>query len=714
MRHLIFCLSLVFFGSNLFAQDVYHTGLLSNLMSSYNLPAGNFILANTEEDFLAAAYSWGSSRIDLTVPGNDFSRTSVITVSTAGNNPWDSGFFVRNSQAVNAGDVVLYIFNARTTSGAPGNVSLVIEEVLSGNYSKEVFSPLEIGAEWQTYFAAFETSLGNHPAEGLQFGFHLANAVQTIEFGGIAAINFGDQVSIDDLPNTFDPNNYGGSAADAPWRATAAERIENIRKADINISTISSNGEPVPGVALDINMMRHEFAFGTAIKGCRFPGNNCDNATFRENLLNLDGNGHGFNWVVYENDLKWDAWEENWFGTNEEVASSVQYLADRDIKVRGHVLVWPGWNNLPDDMQANANNEPYLMNRTLEHLETILDYPGIDGNIADWDVINETVVNTDLAAAIAGEPGYTTGREFYQEIFDAASQHAPEAKLYLNDFSTITLSQRANDPAYETKRAHLEELVAAGAAIDGIGFQCHVGAVPNSIPTVIETFDDFYDQFGLEQKVTEFDMPPNVSEELGANYMIDFMTATFSHPSMNGFFFWNFWDVDTWQNPGSNLFDANWNRTPAGDAYVETVFGDWWTNESTESDVEGNAQMRGFKGDYVLTYVCGGETIRDTFTLSEGGIDLELSCDEFLLDVNDQDLSRFFTVAPNPTNGNLRIEHPLGPRTKARMINSFGQTVWQGQLPNQVSQLSLLLPAGSYVLQLFAGEQSIQRKVIIW
>ena len=192
-------------------------------------------------------------------------------------------------------------------------------------------------------------------------------------------------------------------------------------------------------------MQRHDFKFGTAVKGSRFPGGSEYNANFVDRLFNLDGEGHGYNAVVFENDFKWPAWEQEWITTNEQMRSTLDYLTDRDIHVRGHVLLWPGWQNMPDRMQANADDEPYLRQQVFDHLEKLL---GDDGEnfdergVTDWDVLNEINTNTDLAEALAGEPEYATGREFYAEVFTRARELAPDAKLYINDYITLSLKER--------------------------------------------------------------------------------------------------------------------------------------------------------------------------------------------------------------------------------------------------------------------------------
>ena len=67
--------------------------------------------------------------------------------------------------------------------------------------------------------------------------------------------------------------------------------------------------QPITDVQVKIEMLQHEYAFGTAIDERKIAGNKNQNNTYQNKLFNLDGKGHGFSEVVYENGLKWPAWE---------------------------------------------------------------------------------------------------------------------------------------------------------------------------------------------------------------------------------------------------------------------------------------------------------------------------------------------------------------------------------------------------------------------
>ena len=706
---LLFCGSALLGLHALHAQDAYHSALQARLMNDFGLPAGTWPLGDSEARITARLGAYGSQVSYSTVANQDWTREARILVPRQGNNQWDAGYTMNNVEPIAQGDKVLWTFSIRSNGGA-GRVSMLVER--NSDFAKEVYITAPIDINWQTYFIAFEAEHGPYAPGELKFGFHLAHQQQDVRIGGFTALNYGDAVALDDLPSALNNENYDGSAADAPWRAAAANRIDQLRKAQLDIRTVDADGEPVAGVEVFVDQARHEFAFGTAIKACRIAQNNCRNGIFESKLTNLDGRGHGFNWAVFENDLKWNGWESEWYVTNERVAAAVQWLRERDIQVRGHALLWPGFDNMPDDVRQSAGDTAYVMRRIRNHIALLGDYPGIAGEIADWDVLNETVTNVTLADAFRGQGDYVTGREFYADVFRYADRAFPEAKLYLNDYVSLSLGNGPSSTAYQNLKRNVAELVDAGAPIDGIGFQSHIGGRPNGIPSVLDTYDEFYDAFGLEAKVTEFDLPTIVDDSLGAKYLADYLTATFSHESMTGFMFWNFWDVDTWQNPQANLFERDWTITPAGEAYVDLVFGEWWTNERLSTGAGGLAGTRAFKGTHEVSYTCGGEQVTERVTLGEDTT-VTIACADFAVATGEAGAAMTYELFPNPTQGSITVRHGLTSAASLRLLDPLGREVFAAAEVRDGEVLWLDVPAGLYTALLRGDAATLSRKLTV-
>ena len=104
---------------------------------------------------------------------------------------------------------------------------------------------------------------------------------------------------------------------------------------------------------------------------------------------------------------------------------------------------------------------------------------------------------------------------------------------------------------------------------------------------------------GYEPQVTEFDVH-TFDEQLQADYTRDFMTLVFSHPSTTGIITWGFWEGKHYI-PNAALHRRDWSLRPAGVAWYDLIFRQWWTPaQQGVTDARGEFQMRGFHGDYVV------------------------------------------------------------------------------------------------------------------
>ena len=702
-----FLLLLISFSS--FAQDSYHQNLQSQLQSDYDLPVGSWIFSSNEVDIYNESTNYGSSNSITDISGEDFSKVYRFIISQAGANPWDAGFFNSANQSIQTGDKILLVFNIRSVGG-PGQVNFFAEN--SVTFEKEVILTLDVTEDWKLYYVPF-SSQNNYSAGSLNVGLHLAALSQTIEFGGFTGLNYDNNVELSDLPEQINNDQYDGSEPDAPWRAAAQDRIEVLRKANLTIEAKDQMGNPVDSGSFFIEMQAHDFAFGTAITAERLAGNNNFNLTYQNKLIDLDGNGHGFNWVVFENDLKWPAWEDEWFVSKPQLVNAVSWLADNDIQIRGHTLVWPGFGNMPSDIENNSGNLNYIRDRVNGHLESILNYPGISEHIAEWDVLNETVTNTSLEETFHAQTNYPTGREILAEIFEKAREEDPNTGLWINDYVTLSIGNSSGNPAYENLKRNVQELLDAGVDIEGIGFQGHIGGFPNGIPAVLETLDDFYNSFGLKAKITEFDMPDIVSEELGAQYLSDILTATFSHPSMNGFLFWSFWDGATYMNPGTNLYRMDWSETPAHEAYTDLLFNKWWTNEGVYSNAEGLAELSVFKGKYKISYECNGELVVEEIDITED-VSLNVVCDN--ITTSNKEITENLTqieLFPNPTNEILSVKKSGSKNGILRILDMSGKQLFYSDFNQKIINIPVQNLSGIYLLEYLEESNRSYHKFVV-
>lgn len=705
MRFLL-AIVVLFLVENGISQDAYHTELLTYLSDNFQIENPQFLIGDTEESVVANRYSYGAIGLQSTnVSNQSFSITTTCSLANGQTNAWDTGMGNGTSTAVDIGDVVLVTFWAKKNS-ASANIHMFAED--NQSYEKEYYVSSELTPDWSQYFIAFKSSK-NYAANRMAIGFHFGSEAQEVEIAGFTALNYGDEYTIDDVPNSYSPANYGGYEADAAWRAIADSRIELNRKADLNVVVKDQNGDTVEGANVRIEMQEHAFGFGSALVTCRFPGNDCFNPLYVDKVTNLDGKGHGFNVAVTENAMKWDGWEEEWISSPEETVAAVEYLAEKGVEMRGHTLVWPGWDMLPNDIEDNVDDLDYILDRIDGRINTMINHPVLGDVITDWDVLNEITTNDDLEKAFDNYPGYDSGVDLYKEIFKKVREQNPDLPMYINDY-VILSGAGSSETVSNRYKSLLDELKAAEVPFDGIGFQCHIGSLPTSIYKLSDIWDEYYQRYNVPLKVTEYDVNPLVSEEVQAKYMADFLTMTFSHPSMEAFLMWGFWDGNHWKD-SAPMYDFDWNLKPSGQAFIDKVFGEWWTEEETLSDVNGFSAFRAFKGKHKIIVTKGSAITEMEIDLNntediEIEIDLTTSVNELMVD----DI-KFF---PNPTNSkSFEIHLPKGGQVDVEIFSANGQQVKTVENYKVGSLIDMDVDAGIYVIKIKTEDKSFTKRLVV-
>lgn len=606
---------LIMFYHITFGQDNYHTVLQQSLSENFNLENGDWVFSDNEEENQGNSYNYGATDlIPLMVDNQDFTRVSNILNEEEGNFSYDSGWGIANTNSINQGDVCLLIINLRKTNNVNdlGKVTVNIQASDNSEFEEAVIIQLE--EQWNQYLIPFQANKPYQAGE-LIAALSLAWEIQEIEIAGATMLNFGRQYNLVDLPLIIHNERYGGYKADAPWRAAAADRIEQNRKADLNIEISDMNDNPISDVRVSIEMIEHEFKWGTEIRLDRFPGNRLEDPVFQNRLLDIDGQGHTLNWVTPGASLKWPGIEEGWIGTFDEKVNALRWLKDNDFKIRFHTLVWPGWINAPFDIEENANDPQYIINRTNEWINFILTHPDLQNIFDECDVLNETTTNRDFEMSFSGYNSYVTGREYFVDVMNQVSNLVPDLPQVINDYITIS-SQQKKGEQYDFLKNTIQELIDNNTDLNGIGFQSHLNIFPNSIYEIEEILNDFT-QYNVPLKITEFDfLDSRMDPELEATYLDDYLTMLFSIPEVDMFIFWGIWDGNH-QFDSGNLFYEDWTPKPAARVFFNKVFDEWWTEESASTAANGIASFRPYKGRYQIKIEYQNEEIIDTISITE-------------------------------------------------------------------------------------------------
>lgn len=164
--------------------------------------------------------------------------------------------------------------------------------------------------------------------------------------------------------------------------------------------------------------------------------------------------------------------------------------------------------------------------------------------------------------------------------YNAAHAADPAARLFINDYG-ITENNAEDTAHINGYEKQIQYLLDNKAPLGGIGLQSHFGAMLTPPAKVYSVLDRFA-KFGLPLEVTEFDV--NIpDQQLQSDYLCDYMTLTFSHPSVSGFVMWGFWAGDHWL-PDASLHRKDFTIKPNAEQYKKLVFHDWWTETAGSRD----------------------------------------------------------------------------------------------------------------------------------
>jgi endo-1,4-beta-xylanase len=528
----------------------------------------------------------------VAVQGPGFTQAAEVTSPKRGE-PWDVQSGAPINTDVARGDVLMLQFWARVTKttdeSGQGFLWCTIGEGASP-YRKSLETTVAVGRDWEHFMLPCACRADYRPGQ-INISFGVGQAQQTIQIGGVELISYDHNVALGDLPRTRP--SYAGRGPDAPWRAEAQKRIEEVRMAPFSVRVEDADGRPVQGAEVHVQMTRHAFQFGCAVTAFRVA--NADdpaNAAYCQKILEL------FNAGSFGNILKWPAWNGDWGAQNDRAAAmkALKWWKDHGLAFRGHVLVWPAWMHLPSTMQKYKTDRDAaaIEKDVLAHIDE--ETKATAGYVQEWDVCNEPYTNHDLMDIC--------GKQVLVEWFKRAHEDVPDVRLALNDYGILTALN--DDPHMQDYEDNIRYLLDSGAPLGVLGIQGHFGGTvppPTRMVRVLER----YAKFGLPFRITEFTIGGD-DDELKSDFTRDAMTVVFSEPSAIGFQFWGM----------EQLVRRDGTETPMCAAYRDLVFGKWWTDVTGKAGADAAFSGRGFLGSYKVTVTANGKTATKDFELKKG------------------------------------------------------------------------------------------------
>ncbi len=432
------------------------------------------------------------------------------------------------------------------------------------------------------------------------------------------------------------------AAQPADTSKTVEERIEEHRTTELEIVVENPDGTPVSDAQVSLEMQEHEFDLGTAVNAGTLINESSAGDDYRTYIPEL------FNTAVLENRHKWRFWE-----TEQQLAdSATQWLLDQGLDVRGHVCIWgrDGVSAIPDDILTAIDNEDEqtIRDRSMQHIEDIITHYGED--VTEWEVVNEAMHAYQLQLGVYGDRIDTdqpwTGEvvpwtsqllaDWYDQAASVIDDNGLDIGIAVNDFNHFAYDYV--DGRYETEIDHINTTV----QLDTVGLQAHAAARTGENDTddnpdgrisateVTSEINQWADH-GARVKITEFDTYNGDdwnSDQERADVLENYLRGAFSHPGVDAFIMWGFWDGRHWENEAPLFYD-DWSPKPAYDVWTNLVFDEWWTDENGTTDGSGTYATSAFLGEHEITVTTdsGSTTTAVSLTAPSGTSTVTVTAD---------------------------------------------------------------------------------------
>jgi GH35 family endo-1,4-beta-xylanase len=420
------------------------------------------------------------------------------------------------------------------------------------------------------------------------------------------------------------------TAETADTSQTIDARIQEHRTGRVEVVVETADGSAVSNADVSITQQEHDFGFGTAVNANTLINNSNSGDNYRTYIPKL------FNKAVIENRTKWAFWEEQ----RQLADEAVYWLLDQGLDVRGHVCIWgrDGVSAIPDDIQTAIDNRngQYIRERSMQHIEDIITHYGDD--LTEWEIVNEAMHVYQLQLGVYGDQINTdqpwTGEvvpwtsdllaDWYSQAASVINNNGLDLGIAVNDFNQFAYAY--TDNRYETEINHINGAV----QLDTVGLQAHVAARTGQFNTnnnpdgrisasqVVDEINKWADH-GARVKITEFDTYGGNdwnSDQERADVLENYLRGAFSHPGVDDFIMWGFWDGRHWKNEAP-LFYRDWSKKPAYGVWTGLIFDEWWTDETGTTDGSGTYTIDAFLGDHEITVETGSGSITKNVSLTD-------------------------------------------------------------------------------------------------
>jgi GH35 family endo-1,4-beta-xylanase len=404
----------------------------------------------------------------------------------------------------------------------------------------------------------------------------------------------------------------------------AVQRIEQHRKGDINLIVKLLNDEIASNTQVRVKLLRHDFKWGAVVSESFETSPYAD--IHKENFLKYF-NASGFNMAMKPKQRGSQA---------EEIAANrtMPWFLENGIYVRGHTLAWEGERFLRSEDKATYDDaslsDEEKGKRMLESCSVHLPHAIPKWNVKCWDVSNEPIANNCINDLF---PDKNTHVHWFKLADSIRKQYGKEnVKLIQNDYQIISAitphALKFTKKGYSAVgrpalyREILDEQLALGAPIEGIGFQSRLKGGLITPDTIYTRLCDF-DRFNLPYHVTEFEIrdggyKKNVYSDEDRKILMEYMMVIyFSHPKVEGFWHWTFADVKSSEVKDYPLFNYDGTPKVTGEKWIELMEGFFNTDEVVTTNSRGEVSISGYYGNYEIITEIDGNTLVGKFEIDK-------------------------------------------------------------------------------------------------
>lgn len=183
------------------------------------------------------------------------------------------------------------------------------------------------------------------------------------------------------------------------------------------------------------------------------------------------------------------------------------YAKAHGLILHGHALVWhtqaAPWM---DAHQGPAGSFTEILDA---HIQTVAKH--FAGQVHSWDVVNEAFTDDSPSAYRSTIWLDNIGPGYIERAFRLARAADPSAELYYNDYNI----SGALPAKLERVLAMLDDFLARGVPIDGLGFQVHIDTDSPSLSAMYDAFASAAKR-GVKVRISELDIAVNQSEQYRA------------------------------------------------------------------------------------------------------------------------------------------------------------------------------------------------------